>query len=481
MRPPTQGSRPPWGGASQRDAGGEQPRTIDNDPAALAATGSDPVEAHFLAVARALDGAVRAGERYTAWLEAEASDFVRMNRGKVRQAGRVEQRYLRLRLIAGARHAEHVMTLAGDAALDTRAAVEALGGLRSALPELADDPHLLLPSEVASTRSTRGGALPSSGEVIERVLDASSGDDLVGFYASGPVYRGFANSEGQRNWHAVLTFNLDFSLHHRADKAVKSTYAGFDWSDDELATRMASARARLSLVARAPKALAPGRYRAWLTPSAMDEVASLLRWNAFSGRSVATKQSAFTRMQTGERLDERVTIAEDIDGGVAPAFQSDGFTRPPRVPLIERGELAGSLVSPRTAREFGLEATGANAYESPEALSMRGGTLAERDALAALDTGLYIGNLWYLNYSDRAACRMTGMTRFATFWVEGGEIVAPIDVMRFDDSLYRMLGSKLVDLSATPELMLSSESYGSRHLVSSTLPGALVSEMAFTL
>jgi predicted Zn-dependent protease len=112
---------------------------------------------------------------------------------------------------------------------------------------------------------------------------------------------------------------------------------------------------------------------------------------------------------------------------------------------------------------------------------MEGGTLPEAEALAALDTGLLIGNLWYLNYSDRPACRMTGMTRFATFWVEDGRIVAPVDVMRFDDTAYRLLGSRLEALSATPELLLATESYGSRRLASSRLPGALVSEMTFTL
>ncbi len=186
-------------------------------------------------------------------------------------------------------------------------------------------------------------------------------------------------------------------------------------------------------------------------------------------------------MEAGERLDPRVTMFEDFAGGVAPGFQSEGFTRPPRIPLIEHGTLVGSLVSPRTAREFGIAANAANAWESPEALAMEGGALKETEALAALDTGLYVGNLWYMNYSDRAACRMTGMTRFATFWVEGGKIVAPINVMRFDDSLYRLFGAHLVDLSDEPELMLSSESYGSRQLTSVRLPGALISEMAFTL
>jgi len=155
--------------------------------------------------------------------------------------------------------------------------------------------------------------------------------------------------------------------------------------------------------------------------------------------------------------------------------------RPQRVALVENGELVGSLVSPRTAREFALEANGANGAESPEALSIGGGTVATHDALATLDTGLAVGNLWYLNYSDRPACRMTGMTRFATFWVEGGKVVAPVDVLRFDDTLFRMLGDNLEALTTERELLLSSSTYGSRMLTSATLPGALMSELNFTL
>ena len=112
---------------------------------------------------------------------------------------------------------------------------------------------------------------------------------------------------------------------------------------------------------------------------------------------------------------------------------------------------------------------------------MAGGTLAEKDALDALGTGLAIGNLWYLNFSDRPACRMTGMTRFASFWVEHGKIVAPVNVMRFDDSVYRLLGSNLEALTEETELLLDPGTYGSRKLTSLKLPGALVREMAFTL
>jgi predicted Zn-dependent protease len=442
---------------------------------------STAMEDHFSALCAAADRARVADERYTACFSAEESDFVRMNRGRVRQPGTVLQRSLHIRLIRGARHASHTLSLSGAIGADRDAVTRAITALRAALPELADDPHLLLPDHVAPTEVRRQTPLPPSEEIIAEVLASADGLDLVGMLAAGPLYRGFANSEGQRNWHAATTFNLQWSLYHRADKAVKSSFAGYAWDRAAFAQKMTDARERLALIGRPAKALEPGKYRAYIAPQAMDEIAALLCWGGFSGRALATKQSPLARMETGERLDSRVNVAEDTASGLSPAFQSDGFTRPDRVALIESGALVGSLVSPRTAREFGLAANGANGYEMPEALSISGGTLPMRDALAALDTGLAISNLWYLNYSDRPACRMTGMTRFATFWVENGKIVAPVNVSRFDDTIYRLLGSNLEELTAETELLLDADTYGERRLRSVRLPGALVSEMAFTL
>jgi len=444
-------------------------------------------ESHFSDLAAALDGMTVAGETWTANYAAETSDFVRMNRGKVRQPGTVAQQYLDVNLVRGARHATHRLSLSGPGRLDADrvALAAAVAGLRATLPDLADDPHLLLATDVRSSRDVRGGPLPPAETVIDALLGAADGQDLVGLYAGGPVCRGFANSLGQRNWHAVTTFNLQWSLYHRADKAVKSALSGTAWDAAAFAAKMDAAREGLAHIARPAKTLAPGKYRTFLTPAAMEEVASMLCWGGFSARAHATKQSALTRMRDGAdpaRLDPRVTIAESIADGVAPAFQGEGFVRPPRVPLIDAGRLVGALASPRTAREFPeVAANGANAWEMPEALAMGGGTLAARDALAALGTGLWVGNLWYLNYSDRPAARITGMTRFATFWVEGGKIVAPVDVLRFDDTIYRMLGASLEALTAETELALESNTYGERMLTSLRVPGALLSGLAFTL
>ncbi len=439
------------------------------------------MERYFEGLAAVAQRALAVGERFALAFDAEDTDFVRFNRGKVRQPGSVAQRYLSLRLIAGARHGEHTLSLTGDLAADGQAVRDAVAGLRAVLPDLADDPLLLLPPVVRSSHAERAAPLPPADAVVAEILAAAAGHDLVGIYAAGPVWRGFADSEGQRNWHATTAFNLQWSLYHRADKAVKSGFAGFAWDSVAFERKMADARERLALIGRPARALAPGSYRAYLAPSAMEEIAALLCWGAFSGRALATRQSPLMKMQDGQALDPRVSLAEDTAEGVAPAFQAEGFARPARVPLIERGALVGSLVSPRTAREFALPENGANAAEMPESLAMAGGDLPAADALAALGTGLAIGNLHYLNYSDRPAARITGMTRFATFWVEGGEVVAPVDVLRFDDTLYRMLGTNLEALTAETEFILDAGTYRSRQLASVRLPGALVSEMTFTL
>jgi predicted Zn-dependent protease len=439
-------------------------------------------EIYFRDVAALLDRSLLGREVYTCRLDAESSDFIRFNRAKVRQPGSVTQRYLRLHWIDDSRHAEESLTVSGDLARDREPIVGAVTRLRATLAELPDDPHLAYATEVRDTRDVRSGSLPPAESLVDSILDAARGLDLVGLYSGGPVYRGFANSFGQRNWHEVASFNLQWSLYHRADKAVRSAYSGFAWDPSAFVAKMAGARERLALLARPSSSLGPGRYRAYLTPNAMEEIAGMLCWGGFSGRALQTRQSCLFRLNAGAaELNPSVAFSERTADGVAPAFQDEGFTRPDEVPLVAGGRMVGSLVSPRTAQEFRLPHNGANASEAPESLDMQGGELSDDDALNLLDRGLYIGNLWYLNFSDRPACRLTGMTRFASFWVEDGKIVAPVDVMRFDDSVFRLLGKELVGLTRDPELLVSSDTYRQRSVASMRLPGAVVREMAFTL
>ena len=128
-----------------------------------------------------------------------------------------------------------------------------------------------------------------------------------------------------------------------------------------------------------------------------------------------------------------------------------------------------------------MPTNGAGDGEFPESLALAPGTVSAENVSEALGSGLFVGNLWYTNFSDRAACRTTGMTRFATFWIDEGEIVAPVNVLRFDDTAFHLLGDKLEGLTDEAEVLLDASTYVERSTSSNRLPGALVTAMRFVL
>jgi predicted Zn-dependent protease len=413
---------------------------------------------------------------------AESTDFIRFNHGQVRQATHVEQRYGTVSVVKGARQASSRVSLSGDVTSDAKALLAERALLIEELRFVPEDPYLLLPDEINHTERDAPGRLPDARAVIDAVAMHAKETDFVGFYAGGPIARGFADSRGQRNWHRVESFQLDWCLYRSGDQAVKSSYAGTMWDEASFAARMAAAREQLALLGRPAKTLDPGEYRVYFSPVAVADLLGTLSWGGFGHKDLKTGVSTLVRAHRGQaKFDRALTLVEASAEGIAPRFQPDGFVKPSSVALVKDGELAQTLVSPRSAREYEVPANGANAHESPDSLAMTGGSLAATDVLEALGTGVYISDLHYLNYSDRQACRMTGMTRFACFWVEKGRIVAPIPVMRFDDSLLRMFGNGLVALTHDAELVPDNSTYGERALRSVTAPGAIVEGFRFTL
>jgi predicted Zn-dependent protease len=454
---------------------------------------------HFGALAEALcrtdlpDLAGSGVERVSLSLASEESTFVRFNHARVRQATQVRQGRAVLSIVRGARRIEGAVSLTGDATLDIARLRHEAAMLAAELPQVADDPHLLLAPPGQTSQVNAPGRLPAADDVIRTVADAAGDADFVGIHAAGPVARAYADSTGSRHWHRSESFHLDWCLYAGGDpalrdKAVKASLAGSDWSSAAFEQRLRDGAAQLPLLRQAPRTLAPGRYRAAFSAAAMGELLDALSWSGFSARDRIHGTSSLTQLDPRAAasgpplaLDARVTMSEAPADAQAPRFTAAGFVKPDRVLLIDRGRAADVLACPRSAQEFSLAANGADDYESPDALRLEPGALPARDLLAALGTGLFVSNLWYLNYSDRNACRMTGMTRFACFWVEDGRLAAPLAVMRFDDSLLRMLGPGLVALTDTAERLPDAGTYGGRQLASVTTPAAVVDDFALTL
>ncbi|WP_395610215.1 TldD/PmbA family protein [Pseudomonas sp. B22129] len=436
---------------------------------------------HFKALVDWLKEAVTDKEQFHLGYADEASEFVRFNHAQVRQAGQVQQASLNLKLIDDGRHADLGITLSGEPELDRQRLADGLQQLRETLPLLPQDPYLLLNHTAWQSNNEQTRPLPELAQVLEDISQAAEGVDLVGFYAAGPITRGFASSDGAFGWHRANSFNFDFSLFHANGEAVKASYAGHTWNSTEFAARFQLAREQLEFLGRPLHTLAPGQYRAYLAPAALEEIFSIITWGGFSAQAIASKGSSLQKLYADEQsLSPLVTVSEQISGSLSQAFSTEGYPRGD-VTLIKDGKAEGQLINSRSAAEYGLSTNGASSDESPSALQVAAGTLAQADILKALGTGLYISNLWYLNYSDLPAARLTGMTRFATFWVEDGEIKAPVSTMRFDDSVYSLLGSQLEALTAERELLLSASTYSQRNTASNLLPGALVKRLTLTL
>lgn len=437
--------------------------------------------AQFDALARFAGSAPRGDEILFAGLRGERADYLRLNRARVRQAGTVERSVATLRLIDAGRQASVGISLGEPESIGASLAA-ALDALRAAVAELPPDPYACWQPVPAASERVRPGGIPDPAAAIDAIVDASHGDDLVGLFAGGPVVRALASSLGHRHYHEAVWSSFEFSVQVGGDRAARQTWSSDRWDPGSLREAIVATRERARLLLRPPRRLDPGEVRVLLSPRALADLVALLGWGGFSERAWRSGQSPLARALDGQAVfHPSLQVVDDADALGVPRFQADGFERPARVPLIDAGRPAQRLVSPRSAREFGVATNGADDDERPPSLCIAPGTLPEADALAALDSGLAVSDLWYLNFSDREACRVTGMTRFATLWVENGTPVGPVEPMRFDDSLYRVLGTRLLALTDVAQRLPATGTWDGREPGGACAPAALVGALRLTL
>lgn len=435
----------------------------------------------FEALSESLFQSLLRDEELSLNLSAEDSLFLRFNGNRVRQNTEVEQRSLSLKLQAQGRTVEKSRPLTGSFESDLAALKLLLESCRVEINVLPPDPNQIpLENNGISSEEFLGNLLPAEA-LMQNVIDMAENSDLAGLYAGGPVIRANSNSKGQSHWFSSETFFLDYSLYdgHRAAKAV---YSGAQWHSHEFATNLQRAREQLALQTRPVQIVRPGKYKTYLAPAAFSALLGLLSWGALSAAAWKQGRSPLRKFADRQKqLSPLLTIRENFGMGFTPRFNSLGEVAPSTISLIEKGELKELLVNSRTAKEFGLVSNAASEGESLRALECRPGTLQEKDVLKELGTGLYLSNLHYLNWSDPMSARITGMTRYACFWVEGGEIVGPIKDLRWDESLYEALGPNLLALTDKAEIDPAVETYSHRTIGGAKTPGALIDQFTFTL
>lgn len=434
------------------------------------------------ALGKALFLDLQAHESMTLTYSGEKSLFIRVNQTKVRQASHIDQGFVTMDFMSHNCHMEVTFSTTGQLPEDLRRARDVLENCRKECKTLPEDPYIVLPEEGESSEEDHYGKLPHIEELAEILLHPAEPCDLVGLYASGILMRAYMNSKGQFHWFSTEKFYFDYSLYTPSQKAIKATYAGSKWQDGAYKANLQQAKERLEILEYPSRKLNPGKYRVYLAPSASAELLNLLSWSGLSAQSLRQGQSPLKKLSEGEvKLSPLFSLDEDFHLGLVPRFNEFGEIAPLKAPLITKGELDSLLINKRTAQEYGLQSNAANSGETPRSLKVHTGRLKDSKVLSNLGTGIYISNLHYLNWSDLQHGRITGMTRYGCFWVEEGEIVSPIQDMRFDETLYNIFGNCLEDLGEKAELIPQVFSYGEQSLGGISVPGMLLNNFTFTL
>jgi len=208
----------------------------------------------------------------------------------------------------------------------------------------------------------------------------------------------------------------------------------------------------------------------------------MFSWNGLSEGAIRRGQSAFLKMKKEEQsLSPCFSLNEDFSTGLTPMFNDDGELAPKKLPLINNGMLKNTLINSRTAKEYNIESNFAGGWEGLRAPVMNIGDLDENNISKEIETGVFLNNLHYLNWSDNIGGRITGMTRYACFWVEDGEIVAPIENMRFDDTIYNIFGKNLESVSNKAQFIPDTGTYSGRSFGGTNCPGILLNSFSLTL
>ncbi len=415
-------------------------------------------------------------------ISGENSQFIRFNNSKVRQTGLIDDMSFSMILISNNRKSSISLTLTGNIDNDKSLILFNLNQLRDNVKFLPEDPFIVMPTVVKSSSEIYSGSLLNNKDSVNNLIPAMQGVDLTGIWASGKIFSGNANSMGLEHWFETETFSLDYSIINDEQKMVKACYAGTHWNQKEYEDFLFASKQKMELMSKKSISIEPGEYRAYIAPDGVSDLIGMLSWGGIGESSIQQGDSSLIKLKNLEsKLSPCFNLSEDFSSGMVPRFNGMGEVAPEKLPLIVAGALKNTLVSSRTEKEYNIPTNYASSDEGLRSPIMSSGKINENDVLKNIEKGVYLSNLHYLNWSDRIGGRITGMTRYACFWVEDGEIVAPIENMRFDDTIYNIFGQNLEESTDKLHLVPNVGTYDGRNLGGTYCPGIILSSFALTL
>ncbi|MCL5942423.1 MAG: TldD/PmbA family protein [Actinobacteria bacterium] len=257
-----------------------------------------------------------------------------------------------------------------------------------------------------------------------------------------------------------------------------------DWSevDPESAALRALAKASLDPPRRVP----PGRYTVVLEEAAVAELLSLLASSALNGLEVLEGRSLYSGRLGERRYPAWITLRDDPTDvrGANVSFDFEGVPKAP-LTLVREGVLEQVAWDSATAHRAGVANT-AHALPAPTPhgpmplnLVLSPGRATRAQLLGQVHRGLLVTRFHYVNEVDPAKTLLTGMTRDGTFLIEDGRVVAPVQDLRWVESVDGVL-RRTVAVGNTLKLVSEGPGYGIRYFTGTLAPALLVEGFAVT-
>lgn len=366
---------------------------------------------------------------------------------------------VQLRIHSEGRTTSASSTLVGTDAL--RALVERTAAAAEFSPADPGWPGLIGPTPVLASHDVDQAIVEASPtdralrvrDFVEAVEDLTA----AGYFRTRYWTTAYANSAGQAVSGSCTEAALD---------AIARTASLSDGVARQASRRIADIDGAIHGARAAAKARAwdgaleiePGTYEVVLEPTAVADVLYCLGNYGFNGKLINERQSflEFGRQQ----MDASINLVDDGVSAFAAGlpFDTEGTPRS-RLVLVENGVSRAAAYDRRSAAEAGIVSNGFADIESavsgmapnnirlePAAQSAPievEGPLSNSSVqalVAHVERGLLVTDHFYTRCLDPRRVLMTGLTRNGTWLIENGEIVRPVQNMRFTQSYSEALG-----------------------------------------
>ena len=371
--------------------------------------------------------------------------LTRFANSRIHQNMASDDEHVRLRVVVdGGRIAQASTTRLDEAGLERL--VEGTIAAARLCPADPEFPGLAEPGSVADVDhfdpATAAASPDARAEVVADFVGAGPDLEAAGYCSTDADIHVLCSTSGIR--YASRSTMAQVDAIHRAAAVDGPPTDGYGQITSKRLSDLDGRRVGDIAAAKATKGtnpieLDPGTYEVVLEPKAVAAMLLFPAWLGFNGKAYA-EGTSFAHVGE-QQFDERVGLWDD---GTDPRslgrpYDAEG-TPKQRLDLVRGGVTVGLAHDRRSARLAGCESTGSSIGQEsfggyPGDLFLDGGDDSIEELIAGVERGLLVTDFWYNRILDPKTQVVTGLTRNGLFLIEGGEVTAPVQNMRYTQSV----------------------------------------------